>query len=299
MNFLGIDLGGTSVKYSLINEEGIISEHGNFLTKSKNADELLQKIIKVANEYKEKFNIQGVGISCPGVIHPEEGKALWANLNMPDGWHKVEIKKILEREILLPIAVDNDVNCAAIGEKWLGAGQEYDNFICIAIGTGIGSGIIINGQLYYGAGFQAGEIGYIHANKGTTIYWEKHASTLSLVQRVKDSLKSTQEYSHDTLNAIDGKWIFEQKNNIYIKFIIEDWADHLASGIADVVSILNPQAVVLGGGISAQGEYLLELIEPRIKSYLPSGFTTNIKIATTGNDAGKLGAVRLLMDRNK
>lgn len=297
MNFLGIDLGGTSVKYSLIDENGAISEDGAFPTQSKDADELLQKIINIAKLYQSNFDIKGVGISCPGVIHPEEGRALWANQNMPIGWHKANIKNILENALSLPVVVDNDVNCAALGEQWLGAGQQYHTFICIAVGTGIGSGIIINNQLYYGAGFQAGEVGYIHANKGATIFWEKYASTLALVRRIKESLIARQKYSQSEIEHIDGKWIFDHRHDPSIKFIIDDWADHLASGIADIVNILNPQAIILGGGISAQGDFLLKLLEPRVQSFLPSGFKVDIKIATTGNNAGKLGAVKLLMQQ--
>lgn len=297
MNFLGIDMGGTTVKYSLINLEGELSYEGNFPTASKDAHELLQKIIKLAQEYKEQFQIKGIGISCPGVIHPYEGRALWANLNMPVGWHEVSIKEELEKSLNIPVIVDNDVNCAAMGEKWLGAGKDLHTFICIAMGTGIGSGIVIQDRLYYGANYQAGEVGYLHANKGTTNFWEKRASTISLVRRVQDAVRMERRYSNNEIDTIDGKWIFDHYHcNERVKFIVDDWADILAGGISDVFCVLNPQAVILGGGVSAQEQVLLDLIVPRVKAMLPCGFESNILVAKTGNNAGQLGAVKRLLD---
>ncbi|MDK2817891.1 MAG: ROK family protein [Spirochaetota bacterium] len=297
MNFLGIDLGGTSVKYSLIDIDGNMSVEGTFPTVSKDADELLQKLIKIAEQYKTKYNIQGIGIACPGIIHPYEGRALWANMNMPKGWHEVVIKKTLESILKIPVVVDNDVNCAALGEKWLGAGQDYHTFICIAMGTGIGSGIVINDKLYYGAGFQAGEIGYIRANRGSTVFWEKNASTLALVKRIKDTIRISRSYAEEEIIQIDGKWIFDKyHSDQQIAFVVDDWADILAGGIADAVSILNPQAVILGGGVSAQEQKLLDLIVPRVSSYLPKGFMIEIVIAKTGNNAAQLGIIKRLLD---
>ena len=270
MNFLGIDLGGTSVKYALIDNNGNMSVEGSFPTASTDSNELLQKIIKVAEEYKKNHNIQGIGIACPGVIHPFEGKALWANFNMPKGWHEVVVKDALENVLKIPVVVDNDVNCAALGEKWLGAGQNYHTFICIAMGTGIGSGIVINDKLYYGAGFQAGEIGYIRSNKGGTVFWEKEASTLALVRRVQDTVRIARSMPVDQIDLIDGKWIFDQYLvDERITLVLDEWADKLAGGIADAICILNPQAVILGGGVSAQNQALLDLLLPRVRSYLP------------------------------
>ena len=299
MNFLGIDLGGTTVKYSLVSDKGELSHSGSFLTASKDAQELLQKIAKIAQEFKKDHDIKGIGMSCPGVIHPFDGKALWANNNMPVGWHEVSIKDTLEKELSLPVVVDNDVNCVALGEKWLGAGKDYHTFICIAMGTGIGSGIIINDKIYYGAGYQAGEIGYLKANKGTSDFWERQASTISLVRRVQETVRTARSVPNDEIDNIDGVWIFERaKTDTRVASVLEDWADILAGGIADATCILNPQAVILGGGVSAQKDRLLDLLVPRVKNYLPVGFTTEIKIAQTGNDAGQLGAIKRLIDEN-
>ncbi|MGL4394793.1 MAG: ROK family protein [Brevinema sp.] len=299
MNYLGIDLGGTTVKYGLVDSLGQVSEKGDFPTKSKDADELLDKIAALIEDMKTKHHIQGVGICAPGVINPFTGTIVWAGGNMPDGWAGTEFKQILEQRTSLPISIDNDVNCAALGEKWIGAGQDIQHFICIAVGTGIGSGIVINNHLYYGGGFQAGEIGYIHANKGCTNFWEKEASTLNFVANIKKMLVENGE-KEDNLDYVDGLWIFENvsKNPIVAK-VFDEWMDCLARGISDAACILNPQAVILGGGISGQGDNFLNLIKPKVQSYLPNGFHVEIRIAQAGNDAGKIGAVKKLIDEIK
>ncbi|MGL4389162.1 MAG: ROK family protein [Brevinema sp.] len=296
MNFLGIDLGGTTVKYGLVDASGNVSHTGNFPTKSQNSSELLEKLKSLILSMKETYNIKGVGISAPGVIDPVKGSVLFASDNMPKGWSTAPIKKYLQDMIDLPISVDNDVNCAALGEKWIGSAQYYQHFICIAVGTGIGAGIVINDKLYYGGGYQAGEIGYIHANKGCSHFWEKEASTLNFVANIKKIFMNDGVKEED-LDYVDGLWIFEHaEKNPKIAKIFDEWLELLACGIADIVCILNPQAVILGGGISAQGDNFLNLIIPKVFSYLPEGFIVDIKIATAGNDAAKIGAVKKLLD---
>ncbi|SFB82781.1 glucokinase [Brevinema andersonii] len=296
MNFLAMDLGGTTAKYAMSNEKGVILHEGKFFTASQNADELLDKILKLSHDFHQKYCIQGIGVSCAGIVHPHTGQMLGSSFNMPKGWHKAEVKAYLNSRLDMPVVVENDVNSAALAELWLGAGRNLHTFICLAMGTGIGSGIIIDKKLYYGANYRAGEIGYIHANKGATSYWERHASTLALVNRVKIAFEMNRR-AKEEIDVIDGKYIFDLINSdSLIKNIVDDWADILARGIADAAYILNPQAVILGGGISEQGPMLLELLQPKIDVYCAPGFTTNIKIAELGNHAGKLGVVKRLLD---
>lgn len=296
MNFLAMDLGGTTVKYAMSNEKGVVLHEGNFFTASQDADELLDKILKLSQDFHQKYHIQGIGISCAGIVHPHIGQMIGSSFNMPKGWHKAEVKAYLNSRLDMPVVVENDVNSAALAELWLGAGRNLHTFICLAMGTGIGSGIIIDKKLYYGADYRAGEIGYIHANKGATSYWERHASTLALVNRVKIAFEMNRR-TKEEIDVIDGKYIFDLiHSDSLIRNIVDDWADILARGIADAAYILNPQAVILGGGISEQGSMLLELLQPKIDAYCAPGFTVNVKIAELGNHAGKLGVVKRLLD---
>ncbi|MGL4367497.1 MAG: ROK family protein [Brevinemataceae bacterium] len=294
-NFLAFDLGGTSVKYSLISEDGKIHSRGSFPTKFDTSADLLNKIAETVREFQSDNIIKGVGISCPGVVDPVEGKILGFALNMPRGWHNEQIKNKLEHALNLPVEVENDVNAAALGELWLGAAKEFKNFICIAVGTGIGGGIVINGSLYYGANYHAGEAGLIRANKGATSFWEKNASALSLVDRIKHYVSNYEIGFDEQVAQIDGKWIFDHAvSNSGVKAILEDWADYLAGGIADIVSVLDPEAVILGGGISEQGDALIDLVDPKLRLFLPKSFSVILKTAKLGNDAAKLGVIKKL-----
>ncbi|MGL5253477.1 MAG: ROK family protein [Brevinema sp.] len=298
MNFLAMDVGGTTVKYALVDINGKISQEGTLPTPSKDADELLQKLITVAKDYKAKFNIAGVGLCCPGVVHPFEGRILGASFNMPKNWHCAEPKKVMEAALNMPVVIENDVNSVALAELWQGSGKELHTFICIAMGTGIGSGIIINKKLYYGAGYMAGEIGFFHANIGATMFWERKASTISLVNRVKDSL-SMMRRSEEEIAAVDGISIFEKsKTDPIIAAVLDDWAEELSKGICDAGVLLNPQAVILGGGVSEQGQHLLDLVIPKVKARMAAGFNVDVLVTQTGNNAGKLGVIKRLIDEN-
>lgn len=298
MNFLAMDLGGTSVKYALVDERGAISNEGSLPTASKDADELIQKLIAVGKDYKKKYDIAGIGMSCPGVVHPYEGRILGASFNMPKNWFKAEPKKDIEAALSLPVVVENDVNSAALAELWLGAGRRLHTFICVAMGTGIGSGIVFDKKLYYGAGYMAGEIGFMHANIGATMFWERRASTIALVNRMKDALTMARR-PEEEIAAVDGAGIFEKakKDRLY-SAVLNDWGENLADGIADAAVLLNPQAIILGGGVSAQGKVLLNLIVPKVEARLAAGFGVQVKVTETGIHAGKLGVVKRLLDEH-
>ena len=298
MNFLAMDVGGTSVKYALVDAEGTISQEGTLPTPSKDADELLQKLITIAKAYKAQFNIAGVGLCCPGVVHPFEGRILGASFNMPKNWHCAEPKKVMESALDIPVVVENDVNSAALAELWKGAGKDLHTFICVAMGTGIGSGIVIDKKLYYGSKYMAGEIGFLHANIGATMFWERKASTIALVNRVKDSLRMMRRPDNE-IEAVDGIHIFEQaKKDPIIAAVLDDWAEDLSKGICDAGVLLNPQAVILGGGVSEQGQVLLDLVVPKVKARMAAGFNVEVLVTKTGNHAGKLGVIKRLLDEN-
>ncbi|MGL5721533.1 MAG: ROK family protein, partial [Brevinema sp.] len=164
--------------------------------------------------------------------------------------------------------------------------------------TGIGSGIIINKKLYYGAEYKAGEIGFLHANIGATMFWERKASTISLVKRVKDSLGMMRRPEAE-IEAVDGVHIFEQaKKDPIIAAVLDDWAEDLSEGICDAGVLLNPQAVILGGGVSEQGKALLDLVVPKVKARMAAGFNVEVMVTQTGNNAGKLGVIKRLLDEN-
>jgi len=181
--------------------------------------------------------------------------------------------------------VENDVNCAAIGELHYGSGKGYSNIFCLTVGTGIGGAIIIGGNLYHGVSFTAGEIGYMKVNKKD---FQDVSSTTYLVNSVKEK----------TGLELNGKEIFTRavEGDVQIQQLIEQFCQNLAEGIATINYVLNPEIVIIGGGIMEQTEYLYPIIKEKLKIVTERNFnkTINISFASLGNNAGMFGAYHLL-----
>lgn len=284
--YICIDVGGTSIKY------GIISEQGNIITKNqietqaeKGNNTVINKIKDIVRGYVNNYEfqgIQGVCVSTAGMVDPDAGKIIYASQLIPD-YIGTEIKKEIESEFNLLCEVENDVNCAGLGEMWLGAGKGKSSCICMTIGTGIGGCIIINNKLLHGCNNSAGELGYMKIGKDEI---QDVASTSALVKKIR-KLKNN--------DLIDGKEIFELAKAGDKECIdaIDEMIEKLGVGIANAVYLLNPEVVILGGGIIAQKEYLYDKICNSIKSnLLPHIFeNTDIQFAKNQNNAGMLGAL--------
>lgn len=164
MKVVGLDIGGTAVKYGLLNENGVIIETGEFPTEaSKGVENLFKNICSVVDKYLSE-EILGIAVSGTGQIDGTIGKVIGGNPIIP-GWIGTNLVEKLEDRYKLPAVLENDVNCAALGEKWLGAGKEDNNFVCLTIGTGIGGGIVLDGDVFRGDTCVAGEFGHIQIEK--------------------------------------------------------------------------------------------------------------------------------------
>lgn len=286
-NYICIDVGGTSIKYSVAKENGEIIEKSSMNTEAleKGGPGILEKIKLITRNYIEKYDVSGVCISTAGMVDPVEGKILFALEHLIPGYTGMEIKKEVENEFKIRCEVENDVNCAGLGEMWLGAGKGRTSAVCMTIGTGIGGCIIINNQLLPGFSNSAGEIGYLHVNGES---FQDLASTTSLVKGVAKR-KGVSE------SEINGKIIFDlAKNNDEDCLIeIDNMIKSLSVGIANVCYVVNPEVVILGGGIMAQEEFLKPRIEQELKNTLIESVYKNTKIefAKRQNDAGMLGAL--------
>ncbi|MGL5379220.1 ROK family protein, partial [Clostridium sp.] len=180
-SYVCIDIGGTSIKHGVIYEDGKILVKGQRNTEAyKGGFHLLEKMKDIVTEYKALYSIDGICISTCGMVDPTEGKIIYASNAVPN-YIGVEIKKELEKEFSLPCEVENDVNCAALGEVWLGAAKGTSSCVCMTIGTGIGGCIIINNEVVHGWSNSAGEVGYMNMDGGT---FQEKASTKSLVKNV-------------------------------------------------------------------------------------------------------------------
>lgn len=290
------DIGGTTVKY------GIAESNGNFLFKGqfptypqKGSAALLESIKKEVDELKKKYCISGIGISATGQVNYKKG-VISAATDLIPGWVGTNIKEYFIDEYNIPVEVENDVNCVALGEMWKGNGRDLNSFISIALGTGIGGGIILNKKLFRGANYSAGEFGHLKINSGGRKCncgdygcYEAHASTLSLVAIVKEATGD---------RSITGKDIFEleKKGKEPYKHLVSEWVNDVGNGIKNIIVSFDPEAVIIGGGVSAQGEYLLNKIKKNLKRKLQSNFYKNLdlRIASLENDAGMLGALYLI-----
>ena len=297
MKVIGLDIGGTAVKYGLLNENGVILELGEFPTEAeKGVENLFKNICGVIDKYLSD-DILWIAVSGTGQIDGTIGKVIGGNPIIP-GWIGTNLVEKLEDRYKIPAVLENDVNCAALGEKWLGAGKNSENFVCLTIGTGIGGGIILNGDIFRGDTYVAGEFGHIQIVKsgeeclcGKKGCYERYASATALVKMVKEKTGKT----------LNGKEIFEleKSGDKEIKEIVDRWIDYFTDGLSTIAYIFNPPLVVIGGGVTKQGEYLLNRILVSLDSKLGINYKKNLKIkfAELGNNAGILGAEYLLLKK--
>ena len=297
MKVVGIDIGGTAVKYGLLSEEGTLLSAGEFPTQAeKGVENLFDNICKVIDKYMSS-DLLGIAVSGTGQIDGSIGKVIGGNPIIP-GWIGTNLVERLETKYGLRAVLENDVNCAALGEKWLGAGRDAHNFICLTIGTGIGGGIVLNDDIFRGDTCVAGEFGHIQIVKdgiecmcGKKGCYERYASATALVRMVKEA----------TGRELNGKEIFEleKSGDKEIKAIIDRWIDYFTDGLSTIIYIFNPSLVVVGGGVTKQGDYLLKRIEKSLAGKIGENYRRNLKIrfAELGNNAGMLGAEYLLLKK--
>ena len=287
MNILAIDIGGTMIKYGLVSSDGEILSTNKIETEAeKGLENILNKIDNIFKRYKEN-NPVGVAVSGTGQINGIIGKVIGGNPIIPN-WIGANLVKILEEKYNLPAVLENDVNCVAFGEKWIGAGKDLSNFICLTIGTGIGGGIILNNQLFRGENFVAGEFGHILIKKGE---FEQFASTTALIRLVKERTGKT----------LNGKEIFdlEKKEIVEYQEVISEWIENLTDGLSSIIYCFNPANIILGGGVIGQGEPLINRIKNSLFKKIGLQFKEKLNIiqAKLGNNAGMIGASYLLLEK--
>lgn len=280
MKVLCFDIGGTNIKYGVIEDYQIL-EKNMFPTNYKRGHiELTDRLIQTAKKVLKKYpDIEGVGISCAGSINFEKGEMITPPDAIPQ-FGEWNFTKLFEEELGLKIVADNDVNSFAACECKMGAGKKYKTYLVMTVGTGIGGAIVVNNKIWRGKDYNAGEIGRMLVDG---IQWEKIASMTALI-------KSAQLRDLDVEN---GKQIFDlyDEGNKTAELAVSDFYRNLGKGIANLVYIFNPEAIIIGGGISARENFGRE-INIYADYYLVEGFQDTIDIipAQFRNDGGMLGA---------
>lgn len=288
--FLGIDIGGTSAKCALIDETGEILRRGSFATGlSVSRDVFLASLLRTIDDAKER-SIDGLGICCLGIVDPKSGQVLGGVENMPY-LNGLNLKELLTRRYPdLPVCVGNDVKAVARGEQWVGAAKGCRNFACIALGTGLGGAIVLDGSLVEGAHFRAGEICYMDYRGGDD-YLEKHTSTKRVMEQAARKLGR---------ESIDGFEFFElvRAGNAICATVLDGWIQRIAGVVANMIVLLDLEMVIIGGGISREADILIPRLRQAVDNRLPPDFRKQTRIAAAkhAGDAGVLGAVRPLVN---
>ncbi len=301
MMYVGIDVGGTSIKYGLVDEHAQVFEKGAVAT-PKDKPAFLAALTAIIQNYQQAHPIAGVGISAPGIIQKD---GLMTTAGALYALYGTNLKDEIEARTQLPTVIENDANAAAIAEKWVGNAQELDNYLCIVLGTGVGGGIVINGQVYRGARGMAGEFGWAIVNDLTA---EENIETSSLNWRISVVGGLCRSYNHalqattSTLEPIkDAREIFQrsQQNDELAKQILQDFYQNLAIGMLNLISQFDPEAILIGGGISANEQFwteftqVLQTMEDRHDSirFMKNYGWAPVIPAKLKNDAGIIGAV--------
>ncbi len=278
--YVCLDIGGTAIKYGLIDENGCIVEKHSTVTESQ---KILNTVIDIVEQYNCKENISGVCISSTGMVDPRTGEIVYSGPTVPN-YKGTRLKGTIEERFGLPCEVENDVNCANLAEFISGASAGSDTSIMLTVGTGIGGSMIIGGEVLHGYTNSAFEVGYMQMEGSD---FQTLGSTTALVSKVAERKKEPKESWH-------GIRIFEEAKNgdAICCQAIDEMIDVLAKGIANICYVANPQVVVLGGGIMAQEDFLRDKIEKSVRKYLLPILADNTRIlfAKYKNDAGMLGA---------
>ena len=298
MYYICIDIGGTSIKYGVLSEKGEIFIDGTVSTKVTEKENFIlsdvKKLIRnILDEYRN-YEIKGICVSTAGVVNPEKGEIAYAGPTIPK-YTGTKIKEELEKEFSISCEVENDVNCAGLGEYWKGAGKGSKSMVCLTIGTGIGGSVILDGKLLNGIGYTAGEIGYMDVNGS---YIQNIASSRYLVEKVQKE-KEEKEGITDAITGVDIFELAKKGDEICIAGINEI-ISNLAVGVRNIIYLLNPEVIVIGGGITAQKEYLEEKIRKEVNDGMISDMfrKTRIELAQQGNQAGLLGALYNILNKN-
>lgn len=290
MKILAIDIGGTAIKYGVVNEDFTVAKSFEVPTEAHlGGPHLMNKIMTFVGEFSDEVDC--VGISTAGQVNSTLGKIIFASDNIPN-YTGVEIKKNIQTVYNLPVRVENDVNSAATAEAAFGAAKGYRDFLCLTYGTGVGGALWLNNQLYTGSYFSAGEFGHIVTHTGgkkctcgNNGCYEMYASTRALVEAVQAA----------TGRILTGREIFDPENfhNVMIRSVIDNWIDEIIGGLITLIFIFNPPCIILGGGIMNE-DYVIGEIERRIHARpMHSCKSVEIKKAAMKNQAGMLGAAYL------
>ncbi len=293
---LGVDIGGTEIKFGVLNENNELVYKSQIPTDCSSAEKLIDDISEKCAEIMKEYYISGIGIGTPGRIRGGKVNAV----NIP--FNDLDLKAAIEEKLNIPVKVSNDANCAALGEAICGSGNAVKNLVMVSLGTGIGGGIIINNKIYEGMG-SAGEIGHFSLDMngrecpcGMKGCFEQYASAAALVSSAEAAaVQNTESVLHkiysDNGNKLDGKLFFKAVADRcgVAEAVLDEYIKYLAVGLSGIVNIFDPDMIVLSGGITNVGDMLLTPLKSAMNS------DTEITVSKLKGDAGTIGAALLIV----
>ncbi len=311
MYYVGVDIGGTFIKAGLVDEKGKIVKHSSIETKAtRKAERVIEDMIKQIRDLTSGVKYRSVGIGCPGSIYSDTGTVEYSN-NLY--WRKVPLGQMLKDELKKPVFVSNDANVAALGEAKFGAGKGYSDIVMVTLGTGVGMGIVVDGKMFEGYRSMGGEGGHMVIREngarctcGRRGCLEAYASATALIRETLNAMMIDKnslmwEFCGNDLNKVDGRTSFEcaKRGDETAQKVVDEYVKALSEGVINMINIFRSQAIIIGGGVSAQGAYLTQPIQQYVDRYRYGGresLPVQILTAQLGNDAGILGAASLGFD---
>jgi glucokinase len=311
---IGVDLGGTTIKFAILTPEGEIQQKWSIETNILSDGQLIiPDIIDSINHHLDMYEMKadqfvGIGLGSPGTINFKNGTIKGAyNLNWKDSVYPV---RDIQEGTGIPVTIENDANVAALGERWMGAGNNADDVVFVTLGTGVGGGIIADGHILHGAGGAAGEIGHVTVDPngfmctcGKRGCLETIASATGVVRVARDRAseyagKSELKAMLDDGQDISAKDVFDlAKQDDDLALIVVDYVcDSLGFALANIANSLNPKYVIIGGGVSAAGKFLSDKVDAAMRKneFATIKDSTELKLASLGNEAGVIGAASLI-----
>ncbi len=308
---VGVDVGGTKIAAAVIDTQGGIHSRIRLTTDKQNRERSIAQVAEAAGKAVEAArlsweNIAAVGVDIPGVYYPGSGK-VWAP-NLP-GWDHIPLRTELQTQLPRPVVIDSDRSAYVLGEQWAGIARGLTDVVFIAVGTGIGAGILSGGRLCRGAEGIAGAIGWLAVDPNQKPLYtqvgclEAEAAGPGVARRAAALAARTSsqmlEIAGGCLDNITAEVVVEaaRRSDALARQVIEETARYLAMGVANVISMLNPQMIVLGGGLLRAGSLLLEPIRRETLRWAQPLAARQVRIELTqlGEDAGLLGAARIAL----
>lgn len=292
-----LDVGGSAIKYALMDETGCFIEKSSLPTPKESLAEFIDTVDGIVKDFKNKYVIKGLAVSMPGAVNIETG--LIEGITALPYIHGPNIKELLQERTNLPVELENDANCAGLAEGWIGAAKDVEDYLCIVIGTGIGGAVVLDKKVRHGRNGFAGEFGYMKMEGYLGTQPAETYSTLAAVGGLIKQVAKRKERDPDTFT---GKMIYElaEQGDTEVQEEIDKFMRRLAVGIYNLQFILDPDKILIGGAISNREGFIDKINETLNEmKYESDGLTVKVERCQFGNDSNLIGALYHFLQRQK